>query len=60
MATQDYCASAARKAGLKVPLNKEGVITDDTRIRCSIPTIQYLVKAGAKVLLTSHLGRPKG
>ena len=44
---------------MNVPLSK-GVITDDTRIRGSIPTIQYLLDRGAKVLLTSHLGRPKG
>jgi len=48
------------RCDLNVPLSKEGVITDDTRIRGSIPTIEYLVNKGAKVLLTSHLGRPKG
>lgn len=48
------------RVDLNVPLTKEGVITDDTRIRGSIPTIKYLSDKGAKVLLTSHLGRPKG
>ena len=47
------------RCDLNVPLIK-GVITDDTRIRGSLSTIQYLVKNGAKVLITSHLGRPKG
>jgi phosphoglycerate kinase len=47
------------RCDLNVPLDK-GKITDDTRIRGSIPTIEYLVKNGAKVLLSSHLGRPKG
>ena len=47
------------RCDLNVPLEK-GVITDDTRIRGSIPTIKYLVSKGAKVLLSSHLGRPKG
>ena len=47
------------RCDLNVPLSK-GVITDDTRIRGSIPTIKYLLDRGAKVLLTSHLGRPKG
>jgi phosphoglycerate kinase len=42
-----------------VPIEK-GVITDDTRIRGAIPTIKYLVSKGAKVLISSHLGRPKG
>jgi phosphoglycerate kinase len=46
------------RCDLNVPV-KDGVIGDDTRIRGSIPTIQYLVSKGAKVLLTSHLGRPK-
>lgn len=46
------------RCDLNVPLNG-ATITDDTRIRASIPTIQYLIDNGAKVLLSSHLGRPK-
>ncbi|CAN8077092.1 unnamed protein product [Agarophyton chilense] len=46
------------RCDLNVPLDGK-TITDDTRIRASIPTIKYLVDNGAKVLLSSHLGRPK-
>ena len=46
------------RCDLNVPLDGK-VITDDTRIRSSIPTIEFLVEAGAKVFVCSHLGRPK-
>jgi len=53
-------STVALRCDFNVPLDSRGVITDDLRIRAALPTIEYLLAQSAKVVILSHLGRPKG
>ena len=63
MTINDY-KFAGKKAIVRVdfnvPLNENGVITDDTRIRGALPTLKHILEEGGALIIMSHMGKPKG
>ena len=63
LTVEDICVKGKKvlvRCDFNVPLNDKLEITDDNRIVGALPTIQYLIDNGAKVILCSHMGKPKG